>query len=69
MKMMDVETASSITFATISSIMELRDWEVAIEIDFDAERQATLQLWLLVQILTDIHRLALGRTTHFIGIL
>lgn len=29
--MMEVETASSITFVTISSMMEARDWEVAIK--------------------------------------
>ena len=29
-KMMEVETASSITSVTISSIMEFKDWEIAI---------------------------------------
>ena len=28
--MMEVETASSITSVTISSIMEVKDWEIAI---------------------------------------
>ena len=32
-KMMEVETASSITFDTISSMMEAKDWEVAIELE------------------------------------
>ena len=34
MKIMDVEQASSITFVTISSMMEARDWEVAIKLEF-----------------------------------
>ena len=31
--MIEVETTSSITFDTISSMMEAKDWEVAIELE------------------------------------
>ena len=37
--MMEVETASSITLATISSIMEVKDWETAIS--------ATIMSWFI----------------------
>lgn len=47
MKMMEVETASSITLVTISSMIEARDCEVAIELDFRLETQAALQFQLI----------------------
>ena len=46
-KMMEVETASSITLVTISSMIEARDCEVAIELDFRLETQAALQFQLI----------------------
>ena len=51
--MMEVETASSITLVTISSIMEVKDWETAIS--------GTIMSWFIyhkinIQQIHQLHR-------------